>query len=1010
MIIKKHVLSLALACATSFYLLPSYSQSNQNSSKGIRRCGTMEVLDQAIKQNPLIAEKMKAIERNTQNYIRTHGSKPSERAIVRIPVVVHVVYNTASQNISDAQINSQITVLNQDYRKMAGTPGYNTNAVGADCEIEFCLATKDPSGAATTGITRRNTTKTGFLFSSPYEVKQSTYGKVGWDYTKYLNIWVCYMTDNTLGYATFPGTETTYDGVVIGYQHFGTTGTATSPFNGGRTATHEVGHWLNLYHIWGDAYCGDDLVSDTPPSTGENYGCPTGKTSSCSGTTTDMIQNYMDYTDDACMNIFTVGQKSRMTATLNGTRASLKTSTGCSGTTTTAYCASNGQSVSDEYISKVQFGTINNTTGATAGGYNDYTATSTDVSKGTSYPITLTPGYTGSAYPEYFRVWIDYNNDKDFDDAGELAYDAGATATAAVSGNITIPSTASTAKVRMRVSMKYNGSQTQCESFQYGEVEDYSVNMLAAAATCPTPTGLSASSITSSSATLNWSAATGAVSYSIRYRINGSATWTTTTSTTTSKGITGLTASTTYEFQVSTVCSSSSSAFSASTTFATSAVTTGYCASNGQSQADEWIANVKIGTINNATGAIAGGYGNYTTIKTDITINTPTTIYLKPGYTGSAYPEYFKVWIDLNGDYDFADANEQVYDAGATATTTVSGNITIPTGTALGNKRMRVSMKYNGASTSCESFQYGEVEDYTVNVISGTVSSPVIAQVGAGTGTNNTMVYDTYYMDHRFQTILTKAELQAAGWVAGQDYVGYVAFQTTTGATQVMNAFTVKMKNVTETSFGSTSFITGATQVYQANFTAASNTWNTHTFSTAFKYDGVNNLLVEVCFNNSTYTSSSTLYGTTLTAYRTLALRTDIKDGSACANTTGTRNYFRPNMKLKFMNTASGRMSEGVDIALSEITGNGLSVYPNPTNGKILMLDNNFDGTKANTEIVNVSGQKIFETGIEEVKNNYFEKVLDLNHTDFSNLPNGVYFINITTDTKVYRNKIMLMR
>ena len=132
----------------------------------------MEVLDQAIKQNPLIAEKMKAIERNTQNYIRTHGSKPSERAIVRIPVVVHVVYNTASQNISDAQINSQITVLNQDYRKMAGTPGYNTNAVGADCEIEFCLATKDPSGAATTGITRRNTTKTGFLFSSPYEVKK----------------------------------------------------------------------------------------------------------------------------------------------------------------------------------------------------------------------------------------------------------------------------------------------------------------------------------------------------------------------------------------------------------------------------------------------------------------------------------------------------------------------------------------------------------------------------------------------------------------------------------------------------------------------------------------------------------------------------------------------------------------------------------------------------------------------------------------------------------------------
>ena len=266
-------------------------------------------------------------------------------SLITIPVVVHVIYNANEENISDAQIQSQIDVLNDDFRLLNTDSLLDTHPFwpdAADCQIEFCLALQDPNGNSTNGITRTMTNLTSFDNNGD-EKFTSSGGKDNWDPTKYLNIWVCNLdgTGGTLGYATFPSDLTSIpeeDGVVIDYRAFGTLGTAgTGGFNVndlGRTATHEVGHWLNLRHIWGDAVCGDDFVSDTEPAEAPNYGCPTfpyNASNSCgSGVNGEMYMNYMDYVDDACMVMFTFGQSDRMDATLSTERSALLTSMGCS--------------------------------------------------------------------------------------------------------------------------------------------------------------------------------------------------------------------------------------------------------------------------------------------------------------------------------------------------------------------------------------------------------------------------------------------------------------------------------------------------------------------------------------------------------------------------------------------------------------------------------------------------------------------------------------------------------
>ncbi|MBK0403667.1 PKD domain-containing protein [Adhaeribacter sp. BT258] len=325
-----------------------------------RTCGTVEVDKYLERTDPGYKARRAQNERAIQQFF---SNQPNARTNVTrtIPVVFHVVYANATQNISQAQIMSQLDVLNEDFRKMnsdtTSIPG-PFKQLAADTEIEFCLASVDPSGQPTTGITRTATTVSVFdYYTSPNQIKTGSQGgKDAWPNTQYLNIWIGNIGggpagSQILGYATSPGASAAADGVVLLYTTVGKPphNTFPAPINRGRTATHEVGHWLDLKHIWGDepGCTADDLVTDTPQQKAENQGCPTfplltGPGASCATTGPGaMYMNYMDYTDDNCMNMFTHGQKARMIAALTTSRASLLTSTACSNTLRANFSANN---------------------------------------------------------------------------------------------------------------------------------------------------------------------------------------------------------------------------------------------------------------------------------------------------------------------------------------------------------------------------------------------------------------------------------------------------------------------------------------------------------------------------------------------------------------------------------------------------------------------------------------------------------------------------------------------
>jgi hypothetical protein len=294
-----------------------------------RTCGVMFEHRRLLSEDPAYVAARSRIETLAREY--KLGLRTSARVgITRIPVVVHVVWKTAAQNISEAQIQSQIDVLNQDYRMTNPDIGQVPavwQSIRGDSRIEFFLATTDPSGNPTNGITRTQTQVESFAQAGNPVKSAATGGADPWPADKYLNIWVCQLGGGLLGYAQFPGGPAATDGVVILNSAFGTTGTAAAPFNRGRTATHEIGHWLNLYHIWGDdgTGCGgSDEVDDTPNAAGPNYGCPPFPSVTCGNAPNgDMFVNYMDYTDDACMYMFTAGQVARMQAALDGPRAAI---------------------------------------------------------------------------------------------------------------------------------------------------------------------------------------------------------------------------------------------------------------------------------------------------------------------------------------------------------------------------------------------------------------------------------------------------------------------------------------------------------------------------------------------------------------------------------------------------------------------------------------------------------------------------------------------------------------
>ncbi|QNE23252.1 zinc metalloprotease [Kribbella qitaiheensis] len=286
----------------------------------------MDVHRRLLSSSAEYAAARSALENATTQYV---GRQQRFAGIAKIPVVVHVVWNTAAQNISQAQIDSQIAVLNRDFRATNTDIGFVPAPYAglvADSRIEFYLATEDANGNPTTGVTRTQTSQASF--GTDDKVKKTATGGIdAWNPDKFLNLWVCQLGGGLLGYAQFPGGPASTDGVVVLHSGFGSNGTAAAPFDLGRTATHEIGHYLNLFHIWGDdgtGCSGSDEVADTPNQGGPNFGVPTFPKLSCgNGPNGDLFVNYMDYTDDRGMVMFTNDQVARMEACLDTARPNL---------------------------------------------------------------------------------------------------------------------------------------------------------------------------------------------------------------------------------------------------------------------------------------------------------------------------------------------------------------------------------------------------------------------------------------------------------------------------------------------------------------------------------------------------------------------------------------------------------------------------------------------------------------------------------------------------------------
>lgn len=332
----------------------AYTMNELKNAAGVIRCASTsyEQFLQATDPNRMTEAQFEAwINPLIEN---TKANKSQNGGIVTIPVVVHVIHSGQAYgvgaNISDAQVQSQITVMNNDFRRAAGTPGFNSSAVGADVMIQFALAKVDPNGNPTNGIDRVNLCKTSYTTG---EVNSLVKPQTIWDPTQYMNMWSVQFggsSSNILGYAQFPsnsgvvgvpaGGAANTDGVVANFATFGSSDYGTdfslgAPYDKGRTMTHEVGHFLGLRHIWGDddetdpngLACATDFCNDTPPAHTANGAC-TLPIASCTPGLFEMVENYMDYTNDTCMNIFTVDQKARMTAVMNNSprRVELKTS------------------------------------------------------------------------------------------------------------------------------------------------------------------------------------------------------------------------------------------------------------------------------------------------------------------------------------------------------------------------------------------------------------------------------------------------------------------------------------------------------------------------------------------------------------------------------------------------------------------------------------------------------------------------------------------------------------
>ncbi|HYF31756.1 MAG TPA: zinc metalloprotease [Chitinophagaceae bacterium] len=311
----KKITLAAIAVLILFSCRKNETASIENEEQHQRSCAADEVVNLQLQADPSLGLRMSQLESFTKKLIE--NGAVLRGGTIEIPVVVHVLYNTTEENISDAQIQSQIDVLNEDFNlrnaDRSQVPSIFTG-VTANVGVRFVLSQ----------TIRKFSTKRSWAANDQMKFSQNGGSDVV-DPAHKLNIWVCDL-QKYLGYAYYPGITPELDGVVVWYKAFGRTGALQVPYHKGRTATHEVGHYLNLRHIWGDAACGNDLVDDTPQHNTANFGCPSyPHLSTCAGSPVEMTMNYMDYTDDPCMFMFSNGQKTRMLALFapGGPRAGL---------------------------------------------------------------------------------------------------------------------------------------------------------------------------------------------------------------------------------------------------------------------------------------------------------------------------------------------------------------------------------------------------------------------------------------------------------------------------------------------------------------------------------------------------------------------------------------------------------------------------------------------------------------------------------------------------------------
>ena len=633
--------------------------------------------------------------------------------VITIPVVIHIIHNGepvgTAPNITDAQAMSQITVMNEDYRRLMGSRGYNTHPDGADVEIEFCLASVDPDGNPTNGIDRQNLGQSSW---STADINSTVKPNTIWDPTKYMNMWTVNFSDSTLlGYAQFPNNSglsglnannggANTDGVVANYNAFGSmdhddgTFIMNATYQYGRTMTHEVGHFLGLRHTWGDnwsqgdpddASCGvDDFCNDTPNSGRPQFGCPTGA-DTCPGGAVDMIENYMDYTNDDCMNIFTQDQKDRILVVMQNSprRVELVTSSTCSGFTMelngnpTGTCAPNNGVINFTY--------------EPVGGFSENVT------------------FSASGNPAGTTVSFSPTSASSFTTAVQLTV-SGITAAMQGDHTITITGTGTTMTKQVDATLSVFTSSANTVTLQ-------------------TPTN--AVTDVALAPTLTWTADANALNYHLQIATDSNFNTVVvdvTASTNSYTVASALTPTTTYYWRVQSSNPCGNAAYSGIFSFTTA--NPEYCSSTYTEDGSEYILNVNFNTIDNASGdENVNGYEDYTDLSTDIEANSTYTLTVTINTAGN-YLDHCFAFIDWNQDFVFDTATERV-DLGNIANVTagtLSADVLVPATAPSGPTRMRVLIEYEDATDgvgqgACDEDHltgWGETEDYSVNVINNT--------------------------------------------------------------------------------------------------------------------------------------------------------------------------------------------------------------------------------------------------------------------------------------------------